>query len=224
MDCRRAARWAGYVSYSGARGACRFCSEPIVTGLHTGLATFGSLLVQRDRRTCLGAEKEIFCRDIDAHQGGRVGGIRRFVVRRFKSLRVGTAVQRLRARRRSSWIRMSPRSADALLVPKFGSELLGSPKHYRMRCGDYPTPDLPETWSRSAPKKVQFGPDGASFRKNANYPRPPRIDSGLVGPHTPTDIQLQVYDIYVIEGYFCAPTLGEHLDLDLAQVGRLWNK
>ena len=39
MDCRRAARWAGYVSYSGARGACRFCSEPIVTGLRTGLAS-----------------------------------------------------------------------------------------------------------------------------------------------------------------------------------------
>ena len=46
-------------------------------------------------------------------------------------------------------------------------------------------------------KSVQFGPDGARSRKNVNYPRAPSSRrSGLVGPHTTSDSQLQVYDIY----------------------------
>ena len=61
MDCRRAARWAGYVSYSGARGACRFCSEPIVTGLRTGLASVRFATgPKRSMGHFLGAEKIIF--------------------------------------------------------------------------------------------------------------------------------------------------------------------
>ena len=60
------------------------------------------------------------------------------------------------------------------------------PHRRRMRCRRYhyqtylerlQEPICPE-------KSVQFGPDGAPFRQNVNYPRAPVVASGLVGPHT----------------------------------------
>ena len=85
MDCRRAARWAGYVSYSGARGACRFCSEPIVTGLRTGLASVRFATgPKRSMGHFLGGEKFNFLiRDIDdATRAGASVESCRFVTRR----------------------------------------------------------------------------------------------------------------------------------------------
>ena len=95
MDCRRAARWAGYVSYSGARGACRFCSEPIVTGLRTGLASVRFATgPKRSMGHFLGAEKEIFLsRDIDdATRAGASVESCRFVVLRYPGGRFRSVV------------------------------------------------------------------------------------------------------------------------------------
>ena len=115
MDCRRAARWAGYVSYSGARGACRFCSEPIVTGLRTGLASVRFATgPKRSMGHFLGAEKEIFLsRDIhDATRAGASVESCRFVVPEVSWSRLGSvlvACKRLRRTRGRShrWIHIS---------------------------------------------------------------------------------------------------------------------
>ena len=93
MDCRRAARWAGYVSHSAARGACRFCSEPIVTGLRTGLASVRFATgPKRSMGHFLGAENRIFLiRDIDdATMAGASVESCQFVVLRSPRSRLGS--------------------------------------------------------------------------------------------------------------------------------------
>ena len=202
MDCRRAARWAGYVSYSGARGACRFCSEPIVTGLRTGLASVRFATgPKRSMGHFLGAEKEIFLsRDIDdATRAGASVESCRFVVPEVSWSRLGSvlvACKRLRRTRGRShrWIHISTGPQQCAETyhdpPKFWIQSsLGSPKHYRMRCRRLPDP-------RPTPRDVQ---EPISPRKkcaiwtrwllvpgkNANYLRAPSSRrSGLVGPYT----------------------------------------
>ena len=170
MDCRRAARWAGYVSYSGARGACRFCSEPIVTGLRTGLASVRFATgPKRSMGHFLGAEKGNFLirvADRRSHHGGRACGILSIPAKQVSlgSPRVGTihvqaptphapALQAFLA----DFSQQTTRFSHLLAMVCFQGSRRALDCRIDGVCGAgaYPLPDLPReaSRSRSAPEK-----------------------------------------------------------------------